>query len=231
MHPSPPPTLVHHPLLERVANILGPGATLDDLTAATMRLRSRPDTLRSRLRSLLSHPDLLETVARQSYWHSNGFAKIKLVVAPRFCVRLHVWPAGHDGGGAMNPHGHRWEFASWVVAGQGMVERCFEETACSGDGSTAHARYEYGDVGWPGSLRPNGSVWLREQSSRIHPPGTVYKCTTNTTHTVVPLGRELVATLVLQGPVRGDSARVYVPPERSPQGSSDQCSPPICMIC
>lgn len=190
-------------------------ATLDDLAAAARWLRSRPDTLRSQLRSLRSHPDLLETVVRQSYWHCNGFAKIKLVVAPRFCVRLHVWPAGQGRGEAINPHGHRWEFASWVAAGQGMLERWFEETADSGDGSSAHDRYEYG----PGSLRPNGGVWLREQSSRIRQPGTVYTCTGNTTHTVAPLGRELVATLVLQGPVRADSARVYVPPERSPQGS------------
>src|SRR5438552_2883438 len=60
-------------------------------------------------------PDRAEPVARCSYWHHNGFAKLVLRIADDHRVRLHVWPAGENRLGESNPHGHRWNFASTVV--------------------------------------------------------------------------------------------------------------------
>ena len=44
--------------------------------------------------------------------------------------------------------------------------------------------------------------WSRDE-------GHVYGCPNDIVHTVVPIGDDLLATLVLQGPTRADSTMVY----------------------
>jgi hypothetical protein len=148
-----------------------------------------------------------EPVARRSYWHHNGFAKLVLEVTAAHRIRLHVWPAGENRLGEWNPHGHRWNFASTVVAGDGLSSTEYVES----DTGRHHVLYHY--VGGSGGfLTPVGNARLAEHDTRIVRNGERYVLDTSVVHTVVPLGNSLVATLVVQGPARLDHAPVYCPP-------------------
>jgi hypothetical protein len=43
----------------------------------------------------------------------------------------------------MNPHGHRWAFASWLVLGDGMAEKYFAETTETDPEASVYERYRY----------------------------------------------------------------------------------------
>jgi hypothetical protein len=181
--------------------------------SATELLRRKPNLIRDRIRFLTSHDDHLERMAAHSYWHSNGFAKIRFFRGTNFGVRLHIWPKGHDRLGDVDPHGHRWAFASWIAAGEGVEETTFVDvTGRWRDAvydTTAYTRYDYGRDTATGWLREPEPARLRVSGTRWHHGGDVYGCSPTTLHVVAPLGDALAATVVLQGPVTEASAPVY----------------------
>ncbi len=187
----------------------GRGASLDVLLTAAAILRTRPNTALSRLRFLLSHPDELETIARESYWHRNGFARVKIVERHGVCVRLHVWPAGENRVGDIDPHGHRWEFASWVAVGQGITETYFTKTDEADSEGSRYVRLDYGRETGSGYLSQQGPAWLRRSGWRWRAVGEVYGCPLGVLHTVAPQGDDLVATVMMQGPVIARAAEVF----------------------
>ena len=189
-----------------------PSASLAELVALAEQLRDNPDLLLCRLRYLRSHPDRLDETARRSYWHVNGFAKVKLVERGEYCVRLHVWPAGTSRAGDREPHSHRWDFASWVVVGAGLSETYFTEIDSSA-GDPTHVRYDYGrrHTG-DGYLKCRKTVTgLRADRPQVRGRNTVYGCLHTAIHTVAPVGCGLVATVVFQGPQLAESTAVYRP--------------------
>ena len=196
-------------IAEEIASDVGPEATLNDLRTAALQLSGRPDLVRSRLRYLAAHPARLEILAGQSYWHTNGFAKVKFVEGHGFCLRLHIWPAGEDRQGDIDPHGHRWEFASWVAAGSGIAETYFDRTVAADPDGDAYLEFDYGRSSGAGFLRSRGPAWLRESSKIIRSAGDVYGCPLGVLHTVSPFGIDLVATVVLQGSIVAESASVF----------------------
>jgi hypothetical protein len=198
-----------------------PAVTTSLLLAAAERVSRRPDLLRDRLAAVRSCPVLLEKISQRSYWHSNGFAKIKLAETRRLCLRLHVWPSGRPRFGDVNPHGHRWEFASWIAIGRGLVERYFENAAADQIGAQCYLRCDYGPA--HSGLRARNLAWLRESGFRELPVGRIYPCERNVVHTVSPIGDGLIATVVVQGPVLADSAMVFLGPNRK----SDEVPKPI----
>ena len=149
-------------------------------------------------------PELALHAAGRSYWHPNGFAKIVLEAGPNHKVRLHVWPAGEHRLGESNPHGHRWDFASTVLCGAGLTDTHYVE---SGMGSR-YIRHAY----MSGTLSPVGDVLLEEGESHDVHTRDIYTIDTKIVHTVRPLGTALVATLVVQGKPRLESAPVYCLP-------------------
>ncbi len=199
-------------------------ATLRRLGKAADLLRHQPDLLRARLVTLRARPDRLEEIAARSYVHSNGFAKVRLFGDRGVSLRLHIWPAGPDRPGDVDPHGHRWEFASWVAIGAGMSETYFTEVRPGGRDAEQYAAYDYGrDATGTGYLKHRGEAWLRRGEPRIRRPGTVYRCPRHVLHTVAPVSDDLVVTVVLQGPVVEESAPVY----RLPGQSGDTGERPI----
>jgi hypothetical protein len=179
---------------------------------ATELLRQKPTLIQDRIRSLTSHDEHLNRVAAQSYWHENGFAKIRFLRGTNFGVRLHVWPAGPERLGDVDPHGHRWAFASWIAAGEGVEETTFVDVTGRRRGSRSdtreYTRYEYGrDT--TGFLTDPEPARLRVSSVRRHTRGDVYGCAPTVLHVVAPIGTALVATIVLQGPATQDSTPVY----------------------
>lgn len=214
--PATPTCAASRELVAEIDDALRPATGLAGLLDAAQRVRDKPKLVRSRLAFLRSHQERLAEVASRAYWHSNGFAKIKLLEGRGFTVRLHVWPAG-TGRGEVNPHGHRWEFASWILTGNGMTEAYYEPAEADDVDATRYIRCDYGLPGGPGPLRPRGTQLLRVRELMQRPAGTVYTCALENLHTVAPIGDGLVATVVLQGPARIPSAPVFVRADRGPE--------------
>jgi hypothetical protein len=147
-------------------------------------------------------------VANRSYWHANGFAKLVLQAGADHRVRLHVWPAGDGRLGESNPHDHRWDFASTVLCGDGL-ENVYHRESEVGLSYTRY-RYEGGRAG--GLLTHVGDVCLWEIDRLVTRTHERYMLDTSIVHTVRPLGTSLVATLVVHGPARRESAVVYCAP-------------------
>ena len=62
-----------------------------------------------------------------------------------------VLPAGRTSGrpartavATSTPHSHRWDFASWVAVGPGLLETYFTKTESSDPAGSAHVHYDYG---------------------------------------------------------------------------------------
>ncbi|MBL8928468.1 MAG: hypothetical protein JNM77_19895 [Pseudonocardia sp.] len=174
---------------------------LRDLQRAAETLRSHPDRLLAKLRFIREDPDLLEALAGRSYRHQNGFTKVKLVAKNRYSVRLHLWTPSATPRGDVDPHAHRWAFASWVVCGAGIRERFYERSAGFGPAAGPYHRYLFGaDTADAWYVEPVERTWLTETQSLDRPKGTVYVCPLGTVHTVSPLGGGFAATVVVQGP-------------------------------
>lgn len=195
-------------LLSEVGRGLGPHPALPRLLAAAERLAADPRAVASMLTRIRTSPESLAEVGRLSVWHPNGFAKIVLHRdgERRFGVRLHVWPEGSTRAADSDPHSHRWEFASALLAGPGLRITEFAECA-AGD---TYERCSYGGSGPPGDgLVATGRIGLRRTGETVLPAGAAYPCATSDVHTVEPLGHALMATLVLQGPQCSASTVVY----------------------
>lgn len=204
--PSPLP-----PLFDSACGATRAPALLDVLDAL---LDDRP-RLHAALRTAAEDPDRAAAVAARSYWHPNGFAKIVLRAAePR--VRLHLWPPGSRG--ETNPHSHRWDFASAVLAGDGLTVTEHAEGAI---GDAWFVRHSYGgeavsarSVAASGAaLEPSGRVRLEPVRRYRVAPLQRYLTDVSVVHTVEPLGSRVVATLLVQGPHRSASTVVYRPVE------------------
>jgi hypothetical protein len=204
------PTVAENDLVADIEAALESSAQVAALHAVAERLRAEPDRLRARLARVLGNAERTEALLGRSYRHHNGFTKIKLVATERFSVRLHLWPASSGTRGELNPHGHRWEFASWVAAGEGMTEAFFELSDPTVDDARGYDLYRYGRTSATRSLRPSEWVWLREHDRLERPTGSVYTCPRRVVHTVEPIGAGDVLTVVLQGPVVADDVPVYV---------------------
>lgn len=186
----------------------------DGATAALVQvvdhLRSDPNLVLDAVRAIRTDPERCADVASRSYMHPNGFAKIKLFERPDFSLRLHIWPAGKDRRGDMNPHSHRWAFASWGLLGQGVVETYYKETPLADPNGATFVRCRYRRVKGVEHLKRPRVVRLKEIGEFERPSGGIYACSTDVIHTVDPIGRGLMATVVLQGRTERESAPVYL---------------------
>jgi len=180
-------------------------------------LRDRPTLLRGALRVLLDNDAALREVAARSSPHANGFVKVVLSRGAGWSLRLHVWSpslkAAHDD---LNPHGHRWAFASWIIAGT-LREITFVE----GGRGQVFLRCDYHHAaGQTWNLHGNGRTTLVADKQVDRRAGTVYGRTGAEVHTAVPRS-DLVATLVLQGPHRTDTTEVFLAPDNLGQLDDD----------
>jgi hypothetical protein len=185
------------------------------LLRAASRLSDHPDRLGRWLQSILDSPDQLALVADRSSVHPNGFAKIVLHAGSRYSVRLHVWKrrAGlwvED----TQPHGHRWVFASWVVVGT-VREVVFFSRERPGSG-VRYDWYDYSRGQFGPQLQLIGTAALDRGDVIDRGAGVVYGRARDTLHTATPVGEDLVASLVLQGPHHPEPTPVYVESGQEP---------------
>lgn len=177
-----------------------PRATAE-LSSGLEKLLADRQALSSWLSWIANDPTRRAQVARESYWHANGFAKLVLHNAEHFRIRLHIWPAGEERLGEPDPHSHRWSFVSTVLAGEGLAISEHREAPIG----IEHTRYIYDGR----ELVTDGCAHLCDAGSYIVAKGDRYATRTETVHTVKPLGRGLVATLLVQGPHTSSSTLVY----------------------
>lgn len=200
-----------HPITTSAAEFIdGEGAGVERLRGSLGRLTEDLGVFRHWLAGLREERVTVRDMARRSYWHPNGFAKIVLHTSdePEFRIRLHVWPRSTEVRlGESNPHSHRWDFASTVLAGDGLITSEFAEATDSGG---TYDRYRYGtDPDDKAGLVVDGRVRLSEREMPIINRGRIYTCDTSVIHTVRPAGTPLTATLVVQGPQKSPSTVVY----------------------
>ena len=196
------------PLLDDAVH--SPARDLDDLATLAADVAGSP-LLAVLLANLRHDPAALAKVAARSSWHSNGFAKIVLDAdgdPEGRKLRLHVWPAATDDGGPRgesDPHGHRWEFASVVLVGEGFDVVEYDLVERDGD---QYGGYEY-DPRAAAPLQGGIEVLLRPRVPLFRPCGDTYRCSTEVVHTVEPRGNGVAATLVVQARVSQRSTWVY----------------------
>jgi hypothetical protein len=215
---------VVHRLSEELAALIEDESTdLHGLRRAAEQVCEDEKALRRALEGLAFDNALAEAVAADSYWHSNGFAKLNLVrhAEPTFRLRLHVWPTGGESGPAFqhtNIHTHRWEFASLVLAGGVHIEEFAETDDYADATSLVCDRYRYLTPGGSvfGHLRPEGTAVLTSLGYKVHRAGAVHDCDIERLHIVAPLDGEFTATLVVQGPAALETALVYQRRGREP---------------
>jgi hypothetical protein len=173
-------------------------------------LRDRPGRLRSALGVLLRDDEALDEVAHRSSVHHNGFAKVVLSRGEGWSLRLHVWsPSVRSRFDTLNPHGHRWSFASWIITGT-LREITFVEDRC---GQVFH-RCAYGrDAPEMWHLQNSGATTLAADELVDREAGTVYERVGSEVHTAAPRS-SLVATLVLQGQHRDETTEVFLRPDK-----------------
>lgn len=156
-----------------------------------------------------TRPEHAAAVAARSYWHHNGFAKLVLHAESNFRIRLHIWPAGEHRLGETNPHGHRWNFASEVLCGDGLETEDYREST---DG-VEHIRYCY--LGGLNSLAPVDHVKLASAGKRSIRANEQHTVDTSVIHTVHPLGTDVVATLVVQSHALTENTDVFCVPGKA----------------
>lgn len=159
-----------------------------------------PPGLTQWFNALADDRDALERLSAASSWHPIGFAKIVLHSSPVCSLRLHVWPTVAPQVGDAEPHSHRWDFASTVLAGQLTVVE-FEESdeglwfrRCSYNGKT---------------VLDGDPVRLRQTRAYMVAAGDRYVTSRHVIHKVHPVPCGLVASLLLHGPRRSETTAVY----------------------
>lgn len=181
----------YSPLEWPLAPLSKPRTDLADIRRATEAIRDHPAVLRSSLNALPHDPRALAAIAARSEVHANGFAKIVLAQGQNWSLRLHVWTrCTRPESGDVDPHGHRWSFASWIITGT-LRETMFDVVR---HGRPFH-RYDYHE---DGALRKTGTARLAKVDEVHRVAGTVYQREGSELHTAAPCD-DLVATLVLRG--------------------------------
>jgi hypothetical protein len=196
-------------LPDTVASVLGGrSGEIPALLSAVTRTTADRSLLAEWL-DCFTQPDHAAQVAARSYWHHNGFAKLVLHAERNFRIRMHVWPKGDNRLGETNPHGHRWNFASEVLCGDGLETEDYHESP----NGVEHIKYCY--LGGLNSLTPIDHVRLASERKKVIGANQRHTVDTDVIHTVHPLGSDVVATLVVQSRALTEETSVYCVPGKA----------------
>jgi hypothetical protein len=180
---------------------------------------ARPVSFRSILTELLNSEARLGDIARRSFWHDNGFAKIVLLSHAAYKLRLHVWQNAEGSPTAPrgNVHNHRWDFSTVLLAGSYRHQEFRQST----DGEKFFA-YKYCTLGAPGSysLVPAGSQTLQCVFDAHLAQGSGFTISSDVLHRVIPDGGEPTVSLVLEGPHHPSTSDVFAANEVSEAGGA-----------
>jgi hypothetical protein len=144
--------------------------------------------------------------------HPNGFQKLVLFEAQQTGerIRQHRWDDPTDVASedeAVRPHGHAWDFVSYILSGSLSVTS-YEE--CLTGSGTAYSKYGYKPKTSSAShkLEYQGKCALRKIEHRFHSAGSIYVCRKSEVHTVCVAEPDTMS-LILATPHSVDSVPVY----------------------
>jgi hypothetical protein len=226
------------PLLGELIAAASAEADIDSLGGAAKTLANSPLQVADLLSSFLTAPGTWARIAAGAYCHPNGFTKFVLSAQPDlpFRLRLHVWNPGRElrrQQDEQNVHGHRWDFASAVVAGSGLevdeyvpcdtggtIYRSYEYRPADAAAFSAGAEYAASDA----DLVPAGEARLDHSVRYTLAAGDSYSCGTDRLHTVRSRTADITATLVVQGPSVLAHAPVFRRPDQPAQAAAQPLS-------
>lgn len=170
--------------------------------------QSHDDVLRALKRLVTEIRDdasLIESIAKSSYFHDNGFAKIVLKQSDSFPneIRLHLWhpnvPTYLPEGTMGNIHNHSSEFHSMVLFGEAL-EEIFEETKEANEQTFDVTKYSCGSRGENSeySMIKKYNCQLKLIDKINLKPGDFHALNFSVLHKIAPRSNEL-ATLFIQG--------------------------------
>lgn len=158
-------------------------------------------------------------VVGRSVWHPNGFAKIVLLDAPEYRLRLHVWRRTTPIPVVVqeNVHNHRWDFATAILAG-GYRHQEFHAHGIPGeDGDGFYGyRYESAEDRTAYALAPIGRRRLTRVFDAYLSQGSRYTLSSVVLHKVVPEVTQPAVSLVLEGPHQPTTVEVFAAEEIGP---------------
>ncbi|MEZ0067921.1 hypothetical protein ABIA32_003937 [Streptacidiphilus sp. MAP12-20] len=158
-----------------------------------------PPVFRALVGEVIGREDFFGEVLARSLWHPNGFAKIVLLTAPEFRLRLHAWRTDDaaSAADAENIHNHRWDFTAAILAG-GYRHQEFQ---VSEQGQSFFGyRYRSADDQSSYSLVPLGRRTLKCVFDAHLTQGTRYTMSSTVLHRVRPDPAQAAISLVLEGP-------------------------------
>lgn len=175
-------------------------------------------TLRSRLLSAASSGALAERMVKilrsgpvpSGAIHANGFLKAEVPDVFGGTLRVHLWdPADRRCDVTRSDiHNHRWDFASMIVTGE-VRSRLFRPT--SGYGMWGEYECFHDESAY--QFRPLGKASMLVTSDRTLVRGVTYYLDSLAVHDVVPSSSEATVTIVLHGPRKSLTSRVFLPLE------------------
>ncbi len=170
-----------------------------------LRRYGAPDRVGALIDAVHSEPGLLNACADNSVVHPLGFEQLLLSSTSAYQLRVHVWRA-REKRGVEDVHGHRFSFASVVLAGslyvssfvpseQGVIKR---QLMC--------------EPGQSYVMRDAGQVRVEESGSVMLTTGGAYYSSVDTFHRVGAGSGEFVATLFMKLVSERETAAVLIDP-------------------
>lgn len=183
------------PIAELEHYCSAPGFSRSEFEAACINAMTS-ENLSALLRNATLAP-ALELVARDSYLHDNGFAKIVVYRGDHCAVRFHVWNTSKASVPVTsNVHDHRWHFVAKLLSG-GYSHEKFRRASLSQEGSRYSAS-RYTVSGDEYELAPIGELRLRKTSANRIEPGKHYLMMADTLHRVIVPINQVTVSVVFQ---------------------------------
>ena len=149
----------------------------------------------------------LELVARDSYLHDNGFAKIVVFRGDHCAVRFHLWNTSQASVPVTsNIHDHRWHFVAKLLSG-GYSHEKFRRASLFQRGSRYNAS-RYTVSGDEYEMAPIGELLLRKTSANRLEPGEHYLMMADALHRVIVPINQVTVSVVIQAATTKQSTTV-----------------------
>jgi hypothetical protein len=145
---------------------------------------------------VLENEHQLFSLTDRAYKHPNQFDKVVLVRSEdegRWQLRLHIWR--HQRQGHADIHNHRWDFASWVIAGR-FRQECFKVVESGGAPMGLYSWSDGCDATLPVPFVD--TVQVEPTTTNILARGDWYELKADVLHDLAALEPGL--SMVLQGP-------------------------------
>lgn len=142
------------------------------------------------VKNLLNNDSKLETIAKQSYIHFNGFVKIPICKRCDKITRLHIWNISNE---EQNPHSHGWNFKSKIMKGK-FINTLFAETLNIDSSCNKNVIYLNKNT-HSTNIEYSQSVGLSEISSTVYTKDDIYEIDRKEIHTFYPLENKSISLI------------------------------------